>query len=529
MYRKYNIPVLIFFSLILTIPFLGVLSKLNYDFNSLINFLNNTYTKRIIFFSIYQALISALISCILAIPFSLALNRHKNLRIVRIIISLCGFSFVIPSILIVYSVIKIFGYNGFLNNYFNFYNFLSIETIYGLKAILIAHVLLNTPFATRLFLQNLNNIPNKYYEISNSLNITYLGNIVRLEYPIIKQNLFTVFSIIFSLCFLSFAIVMALGGGPKNSTLEVAIYQYALFELNFDKAIILSFIQIIICLFFVSIGFFKLKGSNFFEIEIKSFKHPHKDYLFVKIIDLIVIIFFILFLFSPLIILCIDFISVSFSNIIVNFNFIKAFINSLIISIITGIFVSVFGLIISCILVINHKNFFLQQILFLSSSMIIIISPIIFSLGYFIVLQKFIHYVYFKFFVIVLINCIFLIPFAILILFNNLKNIYFSYEDIMKSYRINLIDYFRILFPLLRKNFLYTLSFSTVITFGDFTIISFFRSDNFETLPSYLFKLISVYRFNEASFVAGIILIVSMIIYFLIDNLNYQGKPVIKT
>ena len=44
---------------------------------------------------------------------------------------------------------------------------------------------------------------------------------------------------------------MALGGSPKNSTLEVAIYQYALFELNFNKAIILSIIQIVICLFFI--------------------------------------------------------------------------------------------------------------------------------------------------------------------------------------------------------------------------------------------------------------------------------------
>ena len=81
----------------------------------------------------------------------------------------------------------------------------------------------------------------------------------------------------------------------------------------------------------------------------------------------------------------------------------------------------------------------------------------------------------------------------------------------------------------MRKNFLYVFSFSTVITFGDFTIISFFKDQNFETLPSYLFKLISVYRFNEASFVAGFILIISLIIYFIIDNLNYQGKSVIKT
>ena len=529
MYKKYNISLLSFFILILIVPFIGIFSKISYDFNSIANFLKNTYTQRIIFFSIYQALLSTLISCLLAIPLSLALNRHKNLKIVRIIISLCGFSFVIPSILIVYAVIKIFGNSGVLNTYFNFYDIFSINTIYGLKAIIIAHVILNAPFATRLFCQNLNNIPNKYYEISNSLNLSYFGNIAKLEIPIIKQNLFTVFAIIFALCFLSFTIVMALGGGPKNSTLEVAIYQYALFELNFNKAIVLSFVQIIICLFFVFIGFLKLKGANFFELEISNNLHPHKDFLIVKITDMILIISFILFLFSPIILIYTDLINANFSKIIFSKNFINAFINSFIISIITGIFVSLFGLMISALLVVNHKNFFYQQALFLFSSMIILISPIIFSLGYFIALQQLMHIVYLKFFIVILINCIFLFPFAILILFNNLKNIYLSYEDIKNAYRINLLDYFKILFPLIRKNFLYIFSFSTVITFGDFTIISFFRSDDFDTLPSYLFKLISVYRFNEASFVAGLILMISMMFYLVIDNLNHQVKPAIKT
>ena len=246
MYNKYNITVLSFFFLILLFPFLGIFSKLNYDIEEIRIFLSNSYTQRIIFFSFYQAFLSAFISCVLAIPFALALNRHKDNRLIRYIISLCGFSFVIPSILVVFSVIKLFGYNGFFNTYFNFYDLFSIKSIYGLKAILIAHVLLNTPFATRLFVQNLNNIPKKYYEISESINLSFLGNILKLELPIIKQSLFAVFSIIFSLCFLSFAIVMALGGNPKNSTLEVAIFQYALFDLNFNKAILLSFIQICI-------------------------------------------------------------------------------------------------------------------------------------------------------------------------------------------------------------------------------------------------------------------------------------------
>ena len=104
-----------------------------------------------------------------------------------------------------------------------------------------------------------------------------------------------------------------------------------------------------------------------------------------------------------------------------------------------------------------------------------------------------------------------------------------SEQDYKKTYRINLINYFRIISPLFKKNYLYVFSFSTVITFGDFTIISFFRSDSFDTLPSFLYRLISSYKFNEASFVSGVILLISMIIYFTIDNLNYQGKPDIKT
>tara|TARA_Y100000590_G_C15716517_1_gene1012088 strand:+ start:1091 stop:2632 length:1542 start_codon:yes stop_codon:yes gene_type:complete len=511
------------------LPFIGIFSKINYNAEEIIIFLNNAYTFRIIYFTFYQAFFSALICCFLAIPFALALNRHKNLKIVKIIISLCGFSFVIPSILIAYAIIKLFGNNGFFNSYFYIYSFFSIETIYGLKAILIAHILLNAPFATRLFFQNLNNIPSKYYETSKSINLPYLSNIIKLEIPIIKQNLFTVFSIIFSLCFLSFAIVMTLGGGPKYSTIEVSIYQYALYELNFNKAIVLSFIQIVLCLIFVIIGFYKLKGANFFEVNINTNSHPHKDYKLVMISDLFLIIVLSLFLFSPILFILFNFISSDFNIILFDINFIKAFMNSLIISIITGILVSIFGLGISVLLVINYKNVLFQQILFFFSSSIIIISPIIFSLGYFIILDELRYLKFFKYLIIILINFIFLLPFALLILFNNFKNIYLNHIDIKKSFRFKLKDYFKILFPLMKKNFLYVFAFSTVITLGDFTIISFFKDQNFETLPSYLFKLISVYRFNEASSVAGFILFLSLIIFFLIDNFNYQGKSVIKT
>ena len=529
MYKIFNYFVLVFFFLVLALPLGGILSKASYDLNTLSQLIHNSYIHQVVYFSLYQAFISSFLSCLIAIPFALALNRNKNHKIVKIIISICGFSFVIPSILIVYAVIKLFGNNGMFNTYFNLYELISINSIYGFKAILIAHILLNAPFATRLIFQNLNNIPQKYYEISSSLNLTYIGNIYKIELPIIRQNLFSVFAIIFSLCFLSFAIVMALGGGPSYSTIEVAIYQYALFELNFDKAIILSFIQITICLLFVFIGFYKLKGSNFFELDIASHVHPHRDLLRVKIFDIAIILIFSCLLFSPIFIIIINLIDNEYKNILYDINFIKAFKNSLIISLATGIFVTIIGFVLSSLLVLNNKNIYFQQSLFLISSSIIIISPIILSLGYFIILGELRYVTFFKFGVVILINCFFLIPFSILILFNNLKNIYLNFEDIKIAFRINFFNYYRILFPLIKKNIFYVFAFSTVITFGDFTIISFFKDQNFETLPSYLYKLITVYRFTEASFVAGFILIMSLFMYFLIDNLSYKGRSASKT
>ena len=95
MYNKYNITVLGFFFLILLFPFLGIFSKINYDIEEIRVFLKNSYTQRIIFFSFYQAFLSAFISCVLAIPFALALNRHKDHKIIQYIIILAQMTMIV--------------------------------------------------------------------------------------------------------------------------------------------------------------------------------------------------------------------------------------------------------------------------------------------------------------------------------------------------------------------------------------------------------------------------------------------------
>lgn len=526
-YKSYYIVISIF-CLVLALPLLGIISRFEFESSFLSSQISNKYNLRLIYITLLQAALSAFLSCLIALTFSLSLYRHKNSKIVKSIISLCGYSFVLPSILVVYSVIGIFGMNGVLNKFINFYEILNIRSLFGLKAILIAHIFLNAPFATRIFYQNLNTIPLKYIEISKTLRMGFIAHIIKLEWPILKQNLFSVFSLIFVLCFLSFAIVMTLGGGPKTSTIEVAIYQSAIFELNFNKAIFLSSIQIIFCSIFLLFGFYKLKGSSYFEIHNNYFNHPFNTNKLVNFFDFIIIVVFSLILFSPLIYIISNFIlKFNLNNIIFKQYFINAFKNSFLISILTSIIVTITALMISLLLVKLRKDFFLQQFLFFISSIILIISPIIISLGYFIILGELRYFQLIQYLVVIIINCIFLIPFGILILFTKLKNIFLNFDDIKETYRISEFDFIKIIFPLIKKNILFIFSFTAAISFGDFTIISFFKNDNFQTLPTLLYKLIGTYRFYEASFVAGFILIFSLLLYLIFDKSQDSVSPVI--
>ena len=162
--------------LIIFLPLFGIVNKFEFNIFYLIEFFQSKYNLRLIFISFLQAFLSSFISCILALPFALSLFRRKKVFINKVIISLSGYSFVLPSILVVYSVIGIFGINGLLNKFTNFYNIFDIKTIFGLQGILIAHILLNTPFVVRVFIQNLYSIPKSYIDVAKSMNFSFLQN-----------------------------------------------------------------------------------------------------------------------------------------------------------------------------------------------------------------------------------------------------------------------------------------------------------------------------------------------------------------
>ena len=527
MYKTSFYLILLGFGIFLASPLLGLFSNLKFEYSYYFDFFNNNYNIKIILISFYQAFLSSFISCIIAIFFSISLFRQKKLFFIKFLISLSGFNFVLPSILIVYAYLGLYGKNGYFNTHLNIHNIFNWDSIFGLKAIIICHVLLNAPFATRLFFQNLNTIPSEYIDTSKSLRFTFLQNFVTIEWPFIKQSFASIFSIIFILCFLSFAIVMSLGGSPRNSTIEVAIYHSLFFELNFNKAVLLSFIQIFICTIFILIGTKYLKGKSFFLISLNKYEYFYVKNKFIILFDYFIIFIFSCFFFSPLIyILYSTFYYFDKTSILFEYIFLKCLFNSILISFFTGLLVTFLSLIMGLNAIQLNKESFKQKIIFLLTSLGLLISPVILSLGFFLILGEFRYNIFIAFILIILINTFFLLPFGFFTLFIRIKNVYLNYIELKKTYRIKDKEFILIIYPLLKNSIFFVFAFSLALSFGDLTIISFFKTENFKTLPVLLYDLIFSYRFADASLVSGIILLVSITLYLLFDKLIYKESPV---
>lgn len=193
-------------------------------------------------FTVSQAFLSALVSIIIAIPVARALAR-QSFRGRGALITLLGAPFILPVIVAVLGLLAVFGRNGILNAGLEALG-LPTFTIYGFHGVVLAHVFFNLPLATRFILQGWLAIPSERFRLAATLN----APVDRLlEWPMLRGVLPGTFLVIFLICLTSFAVALTLGGGPKATTVELAIYQAVRFDFDLGRAALLACIQFGIC------------------------------------------------------------------------------------------------------------------------------------------------------------------------------------------------------------------------------------------------------------------------------------------
>jgi len=181
-----------------------------------------------------------------------------------LLLRLFALPLVVPAVVAVMGVVSVYGSGGWIP---------LGKSLYGLNGILLAHVFFNLPLAVRLLLPQWQSIPEHHWQLGDQLGMSSWQRWRYLEWPALREALPGVMLLVFMLCLTSFAVVLTLGGGPKSTTLEVAIYQSLRFDFNPARAVVLALLQLVLCILVAGVTL-KLQRLPEVEITLTSASRP---------------------------------------------------------------------------------------------------------------------------------------------------------------------------------------------------------------------------------------------------------------
>ena len=191
-------------------------------------------------FTAYQALLSAIACVALGLPGAYVLARYDfpGREVAR---SLTILPFVMPSIMVAIGFVSMFGENGTLNRILGALGLGEIDLLFTLPIIILAHAFYNAPLVTRVTAAAWENVDARRIESARSLGASprraFLDVVVPRLLPAIATG--AVLAYVFS--FMSFAIVLALGG-LGFATIEVWVYNRVT-QLEYASAAALATIE----------------------------------------------------------------------------------------------------------------------------------------------------------------------------------------------------------------------------------------------------------------------------------------------
>lgn len=478
-----------------------------------LSLLSDSYFHAILLFSIKQALLSALLSTVLAWPIARALYYYPNLIFKRAFLSLALLCFVLPTLVLITGFVSLLGRSGHITPLLG-----SDWNLYGLHGILLAHVYMNLPFAIRAFYGQLQNIPQSSWILARQLKLGYWQRLTLIEWPVLRANVSLTFGFIFILCFNSFAVVLALGGGPQSTTLEVAIYQALKYDFNIGEALTLAWSQ----LFIAGVFFVLLYRSNSVSWLSKDVRGcdllPNSGKLQKMSYSLLYVSAF-LFMLGPLFALIPGVVAANYSLAILT-----SILEALSLTLVLGISCATIAVLMAyaIMLPIRHsilshttgKTLLLQWL----ANHSLIAPAMVLSVGLYILFLPLIDLDNLGMIFVVILNIMLVLPFAIQQIRARLLQYDSDYAHLAQSLKLSFWQNISIEWRYAKHVFASTFALVLMLAMGDVAIFSIFGSDQLKTLPWLIYQYAGSYKINEASLASAILLLLYAILLFNLEQ-----------
>ena len=510
----YRVPVIL--AVLVLAPMAGLLSlgQLPGFEPQDLQFWQSAYIRRVIFFSLWQALLSALFSVIPAILVARAFALNGNFRFRSLLLRLFGLPLVVPSVVAVLGIVSVYGSNGWLP---------LGRSLYGINGILLAHVFFNLPLAVRLLLPIWQAIPRHYWQLGEQMGFSKWHRWRYLEWPALKEGLPGVLLLVFMLCLTSFAVVLTLGGGPKSTTLEVAIYQSLRFDFDPAQAVMLALLQLSLC---VLVAVVMLRFQRLPEVEISTSSPASKSESYRSLLNWVVILFAGIYVGLPLASLLIDGLSGPLGGVVSNIYLWQSAGNTLMLglgaatlSVIAGWF-----LLRGSSELANLGQFRRAQLVELCGSVIYVVPPLVIGTGIFVLLSPYVDVFEWVYPVVVLVNAMMGLPFVIRTLSPAMRQNQMRYQFLCQSLALSGWNRFRIVdWPLLRRPVGLSAALVAALAMGDLGVIALFGTPDTATLPLLIYQQMGAYLIPQATVTALVLLGLCLLVFWGLER-SIGGK-----
>ena len=251
-YRRvlYLLPT-VFFALFYFYPLASILQlsfapEGEWQLNALRKLATNDYYARILWFTFWQAVVSTLLTLILALPAAYVFATY-DFRYKQTVRTISTLPFVLPTVVVANAFTALIGPRGLLNT--------TLMQVFQLEQppididqtvwmILLAHVFYNYSIALRIISTYWQRINPELAAASATLGASPRQLLRTVTLPLLRPAMMAAGALVFIFTFTSFGVVLLLGG-PRFATLEVEIYRQAVNIFDLPVAAALSLFQIV--------------------------------------------------------------------------------------------------------------------------------------------------------------------------------------------------------------------------------------------------------------------------------------------
>lgn len=237
---------LAFVTVLVVVPVVAVLDR-GLDAGTLLDVFRRPALREVLWFSLWQALLSTALTVLGGLPLAAVLARRR-FRGDGLVAAAVTAPFVLPTVVVAGAYVVAFDRLG-------------VDPVGSVTAILAAHVFFNLAVVVRTVGSAWAALDPRLDEAARTLGASRARTFLTVTLPALRPALLSAAAIVFLFCFTSYGVVLILGA-PTRATLETEIYRYAITRLDLPTATALAVVQLATVVAVLGVGSRLGRGSG---------------------------------------------------------------------------------------------------------------------------------------------------------------------------------------------------------------------------------------------------------------------------